>query len=336
MKKTLIKVLGLLLILALLTACVTGCGGASGASKDSAPYDEGKYEYAQAEEDWAAPAPAEVPSAGEAIAGNGGASAPQPDFSEKLIYTADAEIETRSFDESVAAVQALLDRYGAFLESSYTGGRSYRSQYYGYTEYRSASFVIRVPKEHYAELTSGLSAIGNVTSMNTWVENITSQYTDVESRLKTYRTEEERLLAMLEKAETVEDMIAVESRLSEVRYNIESLTSTLRNWDHEVDYSTVNIHLQEVEELTSPTATQRTYGEKLRDGLSDTLSDVGRFFSNLLLWVVSALPVLVILAVVAAVVIILIRRSIRRRRSLSVRYDPETGKPIENKTNSEK
>ena len=103
----------------------------------------------------------------------------------------------------MAAVQALLDRYGAFLESSYTGGRSYRSQYYGYADYRSASFVIRVPKEHYAELTSGLSAIGNVTSMNTWVENITSQYTDVESRL------------------------------SEVRYNIESLTSTLRNWDHE-------------------------------------------------------------------------------------------------------
>ena len=330
MKKTMTKVLLLILTLAMLTACLTGCGGSSASSykADSAPsagYGNGMYDAADAEE----AKPAESSTSASSIAGSGNtAPVSQPDFSEKLIYTADAEIETRNFDESVAAVQALLDRYGAFLESSYTGGRSYRSQYYGYTDYRSASFVIRVPKEHYAELTSGLSAVGNVTSMNTWVENITSQYTDVESRLKTYRTEEERLLAMLEKAETVEDMIAVESRLSDVRYNIESLTSTLRNWDHEVDYSTVNIHLQEVEELTSPTATQRTYGEKLRDGLTDTLSDVGRFFSNLLLWIVSALPVLVILAVIAVVVIILVRRGLKRRRSLPARFDPETGKPV--------
>lgn len=332
MKKTITKVLLLILAAAMLTACATGCGAASASKADyssSAPADNGKYDYAEEDEAWPEPSPAEAPSSANSIGGGAGETAvPSPDFSEKLIYTADAEIETRNFDESVAAVQALLDRYGAFLESSYTGGRSYRSQYYGYADYRSASFVIRVPKEHYAELTSGLSTIGNVTSMNTWVENITSQYTDVESRLKTYRTEEERLLAMLEKAETVEDMIAVESRLSEVRYNIESLTSTLRNWDHEVDYSTVNIHLQEVEELTSPTATQRTYGEKLRDGLSDTLSDVGRFFSNLLLWIVSALPVLVILAVIAAVAAILIRRGIRRRRSLPAHFDPETGKPV--------
>ena len=330
MKKTMPKVLLVILVLAMLTACLTGCGGSSASSSyksdyaPSAAYDNGKYEAADAEE----AKPAESPTSGSSIAGSGDVSTvSQPDFSEKLIYTANADIETRNFDESVAAVYAMLDRYGAFLESSYTGGSSYRAQYYGYADYRSASFVIRVPKEHYQELTSGLSAIGNVTSLNTYVENITTQYTDVESRLKTYRTEEERLLAMLEKAETVEDMITVESRLSEVRYNIESLTSTLRNWDHEVDYSTVSIYLQEVEELTSPTATQRTYGEKLRDGLADTLSDIGRFFSDLLLWIVSALPVLVILAVVAVVVIILVRRSLRRRRSALPRFDPDTGKP---------
>lgn len=329
MKKTIVKTLLLLLIAAMLTACVTGCGASASKSDyaTSPAYDDEEYWKADAEQ----AKPAEAPTSDEnSIAGSGGdtAAAAPSDFSEKLIYTATAEIETRNFDESVAAVQSMLDRYGAFLESSYTGGTSYHAQYYGYADYRTASFVIRVPKEHYAELTSGLSAIGNVTSLNTWVENITSQYTDVESRLKTYRTEEERLLAMLEKAETVEDMIAVESRLSEVRYNIESLTSTLRNWDHEVDYSTVNIYLHEVEELTSPTATQRTYGEKLRDGLTDTLSDVGRFFSNLLLWIVSALPVLVILAVVAVVAAILIRRGVRRRRTRPARFDPDTGKPV--------
>ena len=68
---------------------------------------------------------------------------------------------------------------------------------------------------------------------------------------------------MLEKAETVADMITIESRLSEVRYNIESVTSQLNNWQHQVDYSTINLSIYEVKELSPEIAIPRTLGRRL-------------------------------------------------------------------------
>ena len=340
------KPAALLLTVLLLTALLAGCGSSSYSTSSA---DSGTYNYSRAVED------ADIydeSAAEEAVAGTSGGSSSDAlitgtssaDLSQKLIYTASANIETLHFDESVAAVTAMLDQYGAFLESSYTSGSSYEDQFYGYAGGRSASFVIRVPKENYAALTGALDTLGNVTSLNSSVENITEQYTDTDSRLQTYRTEEERLLAMLEKAETVEDMISIEERLSDVRYNIESLTARLRNWDNEINYSTVNIYLQEVEELTEYVPVQRTYGEKLRDGLVDTLNDIGRFFSNLFLWLVSALPVLILLAVIAVVIVIIIRVCLKHRKTsvskkrrtekaakkaADIRFNPDDGTPID-------
>ena len=126
---------------------------------------------------------------------------------------------------------------------------------------------------------------------------------------------------MLEKAETVADMISIEERLSDVRYKIESLTSQLRNWQREVDYSTVNIKLREVEKLTeAPPDLPRTYWQQMGDGLSNTLKGIGRFFAWLFKAVVTRLPVLIILAVVAVAVIVIYRK---RRKARNRQGPPE-------------
>jgi hypothetical protein len=183
------------------------------------------------------------------------------------------------FDDTIEQVYEMMDTYGAFIESSNISGANYESSYYGYQTYRTAQFTIRVPKENYTEMTNGLSALGNVTDSRSNAQNITTQYTDTEARLVTYETEEERLLAMLEKAETVEDMIAIETRLSEVRYQIESLTSTLKNWHNQIEYSTVTLYIQEVDELRICSA-QRTYLQEIGDGLESTLNGIGDFFNG--------------------------------------------------------
>ena len=105
-------------------------------------------------------------------------------LSEKIIYSANAYIETTAFDESVEKVYAMLDEYGAFLESSSISGADYTEKYYGYQTYRSAKFVVRVPADKFEALTGNLDNLGNVTSSSTGTENITAQFTDTESRLK--------------------------------------------------------------------------------------------------------------------------------------------------------
>jgi hypothetical protein len=227
---------------------------------------------------------------------------------EKIIYSYSATVETTKFDETLGNLNTMLGQYGAFIETSYVSGSKY-----GYDNFRSASYTIRVPVKNFAALTGGLDTLGNVYNENTTSDNITAQFTDTESRLNTYRTEESRLLSMLDKADTVEDMIAIEARLSDVRYQIESLTSMLRNWQNEVDYSTVTLYINEVEELTDQLSTQRTYWEKIGDGFNATLKGIGDFFKGLFMVLIVASPVLLILAVIAVVVVILVRRSTRKR-----------------------
>ena len=80
-------------------------------------------------------------------------------------------------------------------------------------------------------------------------ENVSAAYYDTESRKTALETKRERLLALLEKAENMEDIIALESALSDVQYEIESLSGTLRDYDRLISFSTVEIYLSEVLEL---------------------------------------------------------------------------------------
>lgn len=314
------KKLSLILAVILIIACLTGCGGAKASDMAATEstgaaggyYDNGFKGESMPEEDMDFAVSDSVSSSG-----SGSALLPgvQVDMSKKIIYTAYANIETITFEESVEKVYELLAQYNAFIENSYLTGKSYSTEFYGHPSYRVAEFVIRVPREHYSALTANLDVLGNVLSVNSSMQNITTQYIDTESRLETYRIEEDRLLAMLEKASTVEEMITIESRLSDVRYNIESLTSQLKNWDNEVDFSTVTVYINEVKELTVQVPVQRTYWQELGDGLKSTFRDIGRFFKNLFKFIVVNFPVLIIFAVIIVAVIIISGKAAKKRRN---------------------
>ena len=324
------KIFAVLLAFLLIAALFTSCSGAktSDMATDPAAYglyntesstgdydrDEGYYEDM-----------AEAPADGESGMGVSTTSAQNANNSaasmtEKIIYTYYANIETTQFDTSVDNVSQLLKQYGAFIQSTSISG----SSYYSNTRYRTAEYVIRVPVGSYTPLTESLDILGNVVSERSNGENITTQFIDTQARLDTYETEEERLLAMLEKADTVEDMITIESRLSDVRYQIESLTSQLRNWQNQVDYSTVTLEIREVEELSAQVPAQRTYWERMWDGLASTFEGIGDFFKQLFMFIVVALPVLVILGVIAVIVLVTLRASKKRKaRKNSSNIDPK-------------
>ena len=232
-------------------------------------------------------------------------------MAEKIIYSAYADIETVEFDEAVERVYELLRVNNAFVESSYIGGRNYSQSYYGYQSYRSANFTLRIPKERFEAVTANLSVLGNVTSLRTDAQNITAQFFDTESRLSSFRVLEGRLLDMLEKADNVADMISIESSLAEIHYSIESLTSTLRNWQGQVDYSTLTVYIHEVERLTEIVPIQRTYWQRVGDGLQSRTRDVGVFFTSLFMWVVVNLPVFAVLAVVAVAAVIIVKKKLK-------------------------
>jgi len=234
-------------------------------------------------------------------------------LTDKIIYTVSADIETVNFDETIEGVYKLLTDYGGFVENSNIGGRNYAQSYYGWQTYRSARFTLRVPKDQLNTITSSLEDLGNVTSLRSDAENVTAQFFDTQSRLNSYRTQEERLLDMLAKSDNVTDMVTIEARLADIRYEIESLTSTLRNWQNQVDYSSVILYVSEVETFTEiEPIQQRTYWQQIGDGLKVSTRGVGDFFKELFKFLAINLPVIIILAVVVVVILIIVKRQIKR------------------------
>lgn len=307
--KTKTKILSLAFALVLVLA-FTACG-----AKD-APMESASDTAASSESEPQATLNPELP--GEGITNNskafatagGGESKPEEapqNPSDKVIYSGTAEIETLEFDKTLEDLSKLIADCGGFVQSSNITGNDFNTSYYGGKSYRSAEYSIRIPADKFKSVTESLSTLGNVPYSSTNAENITMQYRDSEARLVARQAEEKRLIELLSNAKTVEEILQIESRLSDVRYNIESLTSQIENWDNLVSYSTLQLNIREVTLYTDNAPATLSYGEQLKDGFLRSLQALGRFFKGFFRYFVAALPVLFILAIVAVVVVVIVK-----------------------------
>ena len=321
MKKTLALLLAILMALSL-CACGSARNAAAPAeapqayssnySYDSAAAEMADYDYGYAEESamggFSAAAKAETTGAAQS------AEVPEVD-PEKIIYSSNVTVETTDFDGTVARVEELVKSYGGWIESSSVNGANYYDTSRGYTRNRSASYSLRIPSNRFSELMGTLSELGNIPYSHTYTENVTAQYYDVQARLTAYEAQEARLLEMMQLAETVEDVIALEARLSDLRYQIESLQSTLNNWDRRVSYSSIYLDISEVRAYTPEPERRISYGEELSGALRDGLQAVGDFFKGALVILAACLPMLIVLAVLAVLIIWLVRKALARKKA---------------------
>ena len=319
MKKT--RLLALALAALLLLACI-GCS----ASSNGAAYDTAASEpqYANTE-DAKYEMPAEEPVAAEVesvtTAGYDSADAVSydesvSDYTAKIIYSASLCIQTTEFDEAVAALERMTASFGGFVErSDVSGDISYEADGSTRVVNRWGYYTLRVPCGRFEEFLTQTQGLGNVLSSSKYAENVTSTYTDYEARLSSLYTQEDRLLSMLEQSEDIDSLIALEQRLADVRYEIESIERNLRNLDMQISYSTVSVDLQEVEVYTPTAPVQRTFGEKLSDAFASGWRSFTRGIQRFVIGMAEALPALIILIVLVAAAIIVVRRIIKKRRA---------------------
>ena len=301
MKKTLAIIL---CVLTLFSLCA--CGAKSAAKPQEAPAAEpyvahdsasnGYGGFAVTEEAYAPDMPAEAPDSGD----GGAEKTTAADIDrEKIIYSADVRMETTTFDDTVAQVKAMIEGCGGFIESSSVNGNNYYNKSRGYYSNRSAYLTMRVPSAKFNSIMDALPTLGNVPYSNIYSDNITSQYYDLEARLNATKVQEARMLELLEKAETVSEVITIENKLTDLRASIERMQSTMNNWDRSVNYSTISISVEEVKEYTPEDVVPLTYWQELGQALTRGLRDAGNFFKDFLVWFVGALPALIVLGVIA-------------------------------------
>ena len=101
----------------------------------------------------------------------------------------------------------------------------------------------------------------------------------------------------------MEDIITIESAISETEREIENLSGTMRHYDALVDYATVSLELNEVYRLSGTEDAPKSFGEKLGNAFSDGLAATGQALEDFAVWLAySWLDILIFAAVVFALV----------------------------------
>lgn len=223
----------------------------------------------------------------------------------KLIKTVNISAETESFDALIPELQGQVESLGGYIESiSVYDINSYYVEEH-LEKQRAADMTARVPKE---KLDGFLARVGeqtNVTSRSESVEDVTLQYVDLDSHKKALLTEQERLMELLGEAESVEDIIAIEGRLSEVRYQLESMESQLRTYDNRIDYSTVYLYVTEVRKYTP--SVDASAGQRIANGFVKSLEDIGYGIRDFAIGFVINIPYIVLWVMIIAVAVLVWR-----------------------------
>ena len=235
-----------------------------------------------------------------------------------IIYRSSYDIQTKDYPASVAALKALCSKYEAYFESSNTYGNE--------STQRSSSYVIRVPVQNYSAFTGETGDIGVIVSSSEYNEDITDRYFDTEARLESARIREERVLKILENADKLDDVLALERELSDIRYEIENLTGSLRKYDSLVSYSTVNLSIREVKSIVTPPAKVLTFGERVSVAFSRGLENLRNDFENLVVdlsYNFVGVIIWIIIIVVIVIAIISVKKKIKNRLSAKTEAKPE-------------
>jgi len=226
-----------------------------------------------------------------------------------VITTADFTIQTKTYDAFSAALRADLKAMGGYTNSY---------DEWNYESGRHASVVARVPRQQLEAFLNNLRKNGTVVNESQRDSDVTDEMIETGSRKEALLNEEAALLAILEKAKNVEEIITVQDRLSWVRADLQSYSQKLQSLQNRVNYSTVNINVMEVNRITTPT---QKFSALASSGFLGSLRDIGMGLRNFALWFIGAIPYLVMLAVPAVVLVWFIRRRRRNKKAKKAAMD---------------
>jgi len=215
-------------------------------------------------------------------AGGSGAS----DLDRKIVKTGDMTLEVNDITAAITGVaKVATDLNGYVVSSNKSGDQD--------TTYGQIS--IRVPADRFDEAFDKLRQLAvNVPNESTNSQDVTEQYTDLQAQLRNLQATEAQYLEILKKAEKVEDILAVQRELSNVRGQIEQIQGRIQYLDRTSDMALINVNLQKVKPLGG---TAWSALETLKSAARGLVS-FGKVLADVLIWVAIFSPVWIIVLLV--------------------------------------
>ena len=293
------KLVSLSLVMLLVLSLFAGCGASSMPKDAAAP---------AAREEMAVEAPMMMASG--SVTNDSVAEVGQsvPGTEQKLIKTIRMEAETEDLDVLLPQISAKIGELGGYVENQ----ELYNGSSYSSYRHRNASLTIRIPAENLNGFVEDVKGVSNVVSYNESTENVTLQYVSTESRVKAMEVEQERLLELLGKAENMADLLEIEARLTDVRYELESVTSQLRVLANQVDYATVYLYISQVKVYTE--VEEQTVWQRIGSGFKENLRSIGEDMTDFFVWLVTYSPQLIVWAVIIAAAVVILKKKWAKKK----------------------
>lgn len=227
----------------------------------------------------------------------------------KLIKTYNYSIQTIDFDNYINSIKNTVDELGGYFQNSDINGN-----HYNYQSNRDANFTIRIPSEKSNAFINKISEYecAVIVRQNEFAEDVTANYIDVEAHISALQVQENSLLSLMEKAEDIEDIIVIESKLSEVRYEIERYQRQLKNYDLLISYATFEIYVSEVTRVTP--VEEKGMFEEIYSQIMYSIEDITEFVKNTIIFVLGNIIYISIYGLLIFIVYKFIKRYIRIKK----------------------
>lgn len=228
----------------------------------------------------------------ESVEEDAGTGNPSENTMKKLIRKVSMTLETDTdefLNQQVEDIVALANQYGGYVENQ----RVERL-----TNYAQANMTARIPKNKTDGFLKGVQYMGlKMTNLNDSFEDVTLQYVDIETRLDVKKDLRDKYVGYLKQAQTIDEMLRVESELNQVVADIESYQSQKNVMDHEIDYTEVRINIDCRSLLNKLTFGDRFHEEfeNFGEDFSELLFGLIKGFMYTLTWLVFAIPILFIM-----------------------------------------
>jgi hypothetical protein len=149
-----------------------------------------------------------------------------------LTWGASLSIEVRDVDAAAQHAEDMAKKYDGRVESKSERGEEYMR------------LILRVSTRSLSSAIGDLESLGKVTRRSISSRDITEEYIDVDARLKNMIVLRDRLKQLLEKADEVKDVLAIEKELNRVQADIDSLEGRFKALKGQVDLATIDLTLE--------------------------------------------------------------------------------------------
>lgn len=274
--------------LALVAALAAGCGaastgtGASGARPDRAERMPGKGLTATK----AVPTPS-----------SSGVTA--PGATQLIAYKASLDVRVRDVGAGSSRADGIVTAAGGYVERQQADGERPSSA--------STTTTYRVPAAKYRSVLKQLTGLGTRLSLSQQANNVTEDVADVGARVKSAQASLDRLRTLMKHATDVQDVLSIETQVSQRESELEALQARQRSLDKQVRYATVTLA------LSGPHAAPQKHDTGLLAGLRAGWHGLLVFLTGLLTVVGAVLPFLLVAGPLGAIGYVVWRR--RRRRA---------------------